>query len=66
VELTIGLAFLAGIVSFLSPCVLPLVPAYVGYMGGRMTNMVAAAQTIPGSAPGAQRPARISGCTSWA
>ncbi len=58
-ELTIGLAFLAGIVSFLSPCVLPLVPAYVGYMGGRMTNMVAAAQTIPGSAPGAQRPARM-------
>jgi cytochrome c-type biogenesis protein len=27
-------AFLAGIVSFASPCVLPLVPAYVGYMVG--------------------------------
>ncbi len=41
-ELTLGLAFIAGLVSFISPCVLPLVPAYVGYMGGRMTNTVAA------------------------
>ena len=30
----LGLAFLAGIVSFASPCCLPLVPAYVGYMVG--------------------------------
>lgn len=35
-EVTIGLAFLAGLASFLSPCVLTLVPAYVGYLGGRM------------------------------
>lgn len=28
-------AFLAGIVSFLSPCVLPLVPGYVSYVAGR-------------------------------
>ena len=34
-EVTIGLAFLAGLASFLSPCVLALVPAYVGYLGGR-------------------------------
>lgn len=27
-------AFAAGIVSFLSPCVLPLVPAYVSYIAG--------------------------------
>jgi len=33
-NLTFGLAFLAGLLSFLSPCVLPLVPAYVGYLGG--------------------------------
>jgi cytochrome c-type biogenesis protein len=32
---SIGTAFLAGLASFLSPCVLPLVPAYVGYLGGR-------------------------------
>ena len=31
----VGLAFLAGLASFLSPCVFSLVPAYVGYLGGR-------------------------------
>jgi cytochrome c biogenesis protein CcdA/peroxiredoxin len=41
VELTLYLALIAGLVSFISPCVLPLVPAYVGYMGGRMTHTVA-------------------------
>ena len=34
-EITIGLAFLAGLASFLSPCVFSLVPAYIGYLGGR-------------------------------
>jgi cytochrome c-type biogenesis protein len=34
-NLTLGLAFLAGMASFLSPCVLALVPAYVGYLSGR-------------------------------
>ena len=37
-NLTIGLAILAGMASFLSPCVLALVPAYVGYLGGRSVN----------------------------
>ena len=27
-------AVLAGLLSFLSPCVLPLVPAYLGYLSG--------------------------------
>ena len=30
-----ALALLAGLVSFVSPCVLPLVPAYVAYLGSR-------------------------------
>lgn len=29
------LAFAAGLLSFVSPCVLPLVPAYLGYLGGQ-------------------------------
>ena len=33
-ELSIPIAFLAGIVSFLSPCVLPLVPGYVSMLSG--------------------------------
>jgi cytochrome c biogenesis protein CcdA/peroxiredoxin len=36
------IAAVAGFVSFISPCVLPLVPAYIGYMGGRITNKVSA------------------------
>jgi cytochrome c-type biogenesis protein len=31
----VGLAFLAGLASFFSPCVFALVPAYIGYLGGR-------------------------------
>lgn len=34
-NVTVGLAALAGLASFLSPCVLALVPAYIGYLGGR-------------------------------
>jgi cytochrome c-type biogenesis protein len=37
-EVTIGLAALAGLASFLSPCVLALVPAYIGYLGGRSAS----------------------------
>ena len=34
-NVTIFGAFIAGVVSFLSPCVLPLVPGYVSYIAGR-------------------------------
>lgn len=32
------LAFSAGLLSFLSPCVLPLVPAYIGYLSGAVVG----------------------------
>jgi cytochrome c-type biogenesis protein len=32
-------AIVAGILSFLSPCVFPLVPAYLGYLSGHMIGM---------------------------
>ncbi len=38
-EITLGLAFLAGMASFLSPCVFSLVPAYVGYLSGRSISL---------------------------
>ncbi len=34
-NISVWLAFLAGLASFLSPCVFALVPAYIGYLGGR-------------------------------
>jgi len=36
--LSAGLAFAAGVLSFLSPCVLPLVPAYLGHLAGASLN----------------------------
>lgn len=32
--IAIPLAMTAGLVSFLSPCILPLVPGYLGYVSG--------------------------------
>ncbi len=37
-QISVGLALLAGLASFLSPCVFSLVPAYVGYLGGISTG----------------------------
>lgn len=54
VDPTFSIAFLAGLISFLSPCVLPLVPAYVGYMSGRMTHTVAAQVSLKGQTPDAK------------
>lgn len=34
-EVTLPIAFVFGLISFISPCVLPLVPAYISYLGGR-------------------------------
>lgn len=47
---TTGLAFAAGLASFLSPCVVPLVPTYLTYLAGS-TGSAAGADT--GSAPDA-------------
>src|SRR5882672_4807735 len=46
-DLTLLVAFAAGVISFLSPCVLPLVPAYLGQL---------TAIAVAGSATG--RPSR--------
>jgi cytochrome c-type biogenesis protein len=34
VDITIWVAFLAGVVSFLAPCVLPIIPGFLAYLGG--------------------------------
>ncbi|MCQ9208586.1 MAG: cytochrome c biogenesis protein CcdA, partial [Omnitrophica bacterium] len=33
-NISIGVAFIAGILSFLSPCVLPLIPGYISFLSG--------------------------------
>jgi cytochrome c-type biogenesis protein len=38
---TFFIAVLGGLLSFLSPCVLPLVPAYIGYLGGHVVGQAA-------------------------
>jgi cytochrome c-type biogenesis protein len=37
---------IAGVVSFLSPCVLPLVPPYLGYLGGTTLEQLNAANSL--------------------
>ncbi len=44
-NISLGLAFLAGLASFLSPCVFSLVPAYVSYLSGRSAGAAGANQT---------------------
>ncbi|MCH7589669.1 sulfite exporter TauE/SafE family protein [PVC group bacterium] len=33
-QISLGMAFIAGILSFLSPCVLPLIPGYISFLSG--------------------------------
>lgn len=44
-------AFAAGIVSFLSPCVLPLVPGYVSYIAGRTVGERATGSAVAVAVP---------------
>ena len=37
---TLSIAFLAGLISFLSPCVLPLIPGYISYISGTSFNKI--------------------------
>ncbi len=46
---TVGIAFAAGFVSFVSPCVLPLVPAYLSLLTGESL------EDLKGETPGAAR-----------
>lgn len=33
-QISIGVAFIAGLLSFLSPCILPLIPGYISFLSG--------------------------------
>lgn len=51
-DVSFGGAALAGLLSFLSPCILPMVPFYLSYMAGLSVKEL---QASGGIAPGAQR-----------
>jgi cytochrome c-type biogenesis protein len=60
-QVTLPLAVLAGLLSFVSPCVLPLVPAYIGYLTGQAANTASsslAAVSPGGEAVAVQKPGR--------
>jgi cytochrome c-type biogenesis protein len=46
-DVTIAAALFAGLLSFLSPCVLPLVPPYLVYLAGASLERFADAETAP-------------------
>jgi len=48
IDVGIGAALLGGLISFLSPCVLPLVPPYLCYIGGVSLDEVARADAPAG------------------
>jgi cytochrome c-type biogenesis protein len=50
-SITIPLAFLAGLLSFVSPCILPLVPVYIGYLTGQAANTTHNALAASTAAP---------------
>lgn len=50
--ISIIIAFLAGFLSCLSPCVLPLIPAYLGYLTGASAEGLTVA-VVPAGGPGA-------------
>jgi cytochrome c-type biogenesis protein len=46
VQLNVATAFLAGLVSFVSPCVLPLIPAYLSFLTGSSLEELKAEQAV--------------------
>ena len=34
VEVSLGIAFVAGLISFFAPCILPIIPGFLAYLGG--------------------------------
>jgi len=59
--LAVPVAFLAGLISFASPCVLPLVPGYVGYVSGMAAASSGTSTSRRGTAGAAGRAGRVSG-----
>ncbi len=59
-DLTLGAALFAGLISFLSPCVLPVVPAYLGQLGVVVTSSAPLGLTTTPGGEAAVSPPRVS------
>jgi cytochrome c-type biogenesis protein len=59
-DLTLGAALFAGLISFLSPCVLPVVPAYLGQLGVVVTSSAPLALSTAPGGDVAVAPVRVS------
>jgi cytochrome c-type biogenesis protein len=58
-NVTLFAAFLAGVLSFISPCVLPLIPGYLSFVSGVTLEEMRGGSTIAVPAPGARRKAVV-------
>src|SRR5260370_30168233 len=59
-SVTLFAAFLAGVLSFISPCVLPLIPGYLSFVSGVTLEEMRGGAAIAAPTPGARRKAVIS------
>ena len=58
-NVTLLAAFLAGVLSFISPCVLPLIPGYLSFVSGVTLEEMRGNGALAAPAPGARRKAVI-------
>src|ERR1700730_15602040 len=58
-NVTLLAAFLAGVLSFISPCVLPLIPGYLSFVSGVTLEEMRGNGALAAAAPGARRKAVI-------
>jgi cytochrome c-type biogenesis protein len=58
-NVTLLAAFLAGVLSFISPCVLPLIPGYLSFVSGVTLEEMRGGGTLAAPTPGARRKALI-------